>query len=153
MVDAILWPVLRSRVVHQRGINDEATLNVGEQLSTTQSDGMWFSAFFVTWRCPVLWQEPCQPGPPRRGRRPRAVWQGAAGCGASEGGYAHVPCAGASREPVSARPAAPAACILSDTGCIQVELAEAEGVEQALDAHIELAGAGHSVYNSNTPAL
>ena len=41
IVDAILWPVLRSCVVHQRGIKDEAALNVGGQLSTTKSDGMW----------------------------------------------------------------------------------------------------------------
>jgi hypothetical protein len=37
------------------------------------------------------------------------------------------------REPVGARRTAPGACILSDTGCIQAGLTEAEGVAQAVD--------------------
>jgi hypothetical protein len=38
----------------------------------------------------------------------------------------------AGREPVGAQHVAPGACIRSDTGCIPVRLAEAEGVEQVL---------------------
>src|SRR5215510_15132680 len=61
------------------------------------------------WRCPVLSQMPCQPGPLRRGRQPGTAWRGAAGRGASRGS-AHAPRAGAGREPVGAQRAAHGAC-------------------------------------------
>jgi len=41
MVDVILRLVLRPRVVYQREIRGSAALNIGGQLSTTKSDGMW----------------------------------------------------------------------------------------------------------------
>ena len=69
----------------------------------------------------------------RRGRR--AVGGGRAPPGGGprgavclgEGGGAQ--CAGAGRVPVGAQYVAPGACILSDTGYIQVSLAKAEGFE------------------------
>jgi hypothetical protein len=48
------------------------------------------------------------------------------------GGCAHAQRVGGGRAPVGARRAAPPACIRSDTGCISVELAEAEGFAQAV---------------------
>jgi hypothetical protein len=40
MVEVILRLVLRPRVMYQREIKGSAALNIGEQLSTTKSDGM-----------------------------------------------------------------------------------------------------------------
>jgi hypothetical protein len=59
----------------------------------------------------------------------------AGGCGARRGWgrCAYAPRAGANREPGGTQRTAPGACILSDTGYIQVSLAKAEGFEQALE--------------------
>src|SRR6266446_2413843 len=50
IVEVILCLALRSRAVYQREIKGCAALNIGRQLSTTKSDGMWkFSATRQGW--------------------------------------------------------------------------------------------------------
>ena len=73
-------------------------------------------------------------GAARRGRRREPPGVGPRG-GARRvwGGCAYAPRVRAGREPVGARHAAPGACILSDTGCIQAGLAEVEGIEQTVE--------------------
>src|SRR5262249_8542703 len=67
------------------------------------------------WRCLVLLQVPCQPGPLRRGRRPGATWRGATGRGASrEAGARPRPRRGPARRPGG--PAAPPPGPLSRRG-------------------------------------